>query len=94
MCNQSHRNDVPILWFLNVMFAHRTDIYPLRLFAKLTNPNQPSHFDLQACDCGRGAVLLAVARGKVSEGVDFDHHYGRAVLMFGIVNGSLAIMRR
>lgn len=38
----------------------------------------------QACDCGRGAVLLAVARGKVSEGVDFDHHYGRAVLMFGI----------
>lgn len=39
---------------------------------------------LQACDCGRGAVLLAVARGKVSEGVDFDHHYGRAVLMFGI----------
>lgn len=41
-------------------------------------------FYLQACDCGRGAILLAVARGKVSEGVDFDHHYGRAVLMFGI----------
>lgn len=39
---------------------------------------------VQACDCGRGAILLAVARGKVSEGVDFDHHYGRAVLMFGI----------
>jgi hypothetical protein len=29
-------------------------------------------------------VLLSVARGKVSEGVDFDHHLGRAVLMFGI----------
>lgn len=39
---------------------------------------------VKACDCGRGAILLAVARGKVSEGVDFDHHYGRAVLMFGI----------
>lgn len=39
---------------------------------------------VKACDCGRGAVLLAVARGKVSEGVDFDHHLGRAVLMFGI----------
>ena len=25
-----------------------------------------------------------MARGKVSEGVDFDHHLGRAVLMFGI----------
>lgn len=29
-------------------------------------------------------MLLSVARGKVSEGVDFDHHLGRAVLMFGI----------
>jgi DNA excision repair protein ERCC-2 len=26
----------------------------------------------QACNNGRGAVLLSVARGKVSEGIDFD----------------------
>lgn len=39
---------------------------------------------VKACDIGRGAILLAVARGKVSEGVDFDHHYGRCVLMFGL----------
>ena len=39
---------------------------------------------MKACESGRGAILLSVARGKVSEGVDFDHHYGRAVLMFGI----------
>ncbi|KAK9508669.1 hypothetical protein O3M35_006172 [Rhynocoris fuscipes] len=39
---------------------------------------------IKACEIGRGAVLLSVARGKVSEGVDFDHHLGRAVLMFGI----------
>ena len=39
----------------------------------------------QACDNGRGAVLLSVARGKVSEGIDFDHNYGRAVIMFGSV---------
>ncbi|KAM0753866.1 DNA repair helicase [Meredithblackwellia eburnea MCA 4105] len=38
----------------------------------------------RACDNGRGAVLLSVARGKVSEGIDFDHNYGRAVIMFGI----------
>lgn len=38
----------------------------------------------RACDTGRGAVLLCVARGKVSEGIDFDHHYGRAVIMFGV----------
>ena len=39
---------------------------------------------IKACENGRGAVLLSVARGKVSEGVDFDHHLGRCVLMFGI----------
>ncbi|XP_012941013.1 general transcription and DNA repair factor IIH helicase subunit XPD [Aplysia californica] len=38
----------------------------------------------KACENGRGAVLLSVARGKVSEGIDFDHHYGRAVIMFGV----------
>ena len=43
-----------------------------------------AHHHVQACDCGRGALMLSVARGKISEGIDFDHHYGRAVLMFGI----------
>ena len=38
----------------------------------------------KACDCGRGAVFLSVARGKVAEGVDFDRHYGRAVLLIGV----------
>jgi hypothetical protein len=37
-----------------------------------------------ACDCGRGALLFSIARGKVAEGIDFDRHYGRAVLLFGI----------
>jgi len=37
-----------------------------------------------ACDCGRGAVFFSVARGKVSEGIDFDRHYGRCVLLFGV----------
>ncbi|XP_014666749.1 PREDICTED: TFIIH basal transcription factor complex helicase XPD subunit-like [Priapulus caudatus] len=38
----------------------------------------------KACENGRGAILLSVARGKVSEGIDFDHHLGRCVIMFGI----------
>mmetsp|Transcript_7086 Transcript_7086/g.11927 ORF Transcript_7086/g.11927 Transcript_7086/m.11927 type:complete len:984 (+) Transcript_7086:163-3114(+) len=38
----------------------------------------------RACDCGRGAVFLSVARGKVAEGIDFDRHYGRCVVVFGI----------
>ena len=37
-----------------------------------------------ACCNGRGAVLLCVARGKVSEGIDFDHQFGRAVLCIGV----------
>jgi hypothetical protein len=27
---------------------------------------------------------FSVARGKVSEGIDFDRHYGRCVVMFGV----------
>ena len=38
----------------------------------------------RACDSGRGAVFLSVARGKVAEGIDFDRHYGRCVVMFGV----------
>lgn len=26
----------------------------------------------------------SVARGKVAEGIDFDRHYGRCVVMFGV----------
>jgi DNA excision repair protein ERCC-2 len=38
----------------------------------------------KACECGRGGIFLSVARGKVAEGIDFDRHYGRCVIMFGI----------
>jgi DNA excision repair protein ERCC-2 len=38
----------------------------------------------KACDNGRGAILFSVARGKVSEGVDFQDGYGRCVVMLGV----------
>ena len=38
----------------------------------------------KAIDCGRGALFLGVARGRVSEGIDFADHYGRCVLLFGL----------
>uniref|UniRef100_A0A0G4HEZ2 DNA 5'-3' helicase n=1 Tax=Chromera velia CCMP2878 TaxID=1169474 RepID=A0A0G4HEZ2_9ALVE len=38
----------------------------------------------KACDCGRGAIFLSIARGKVAEGIDFDRHYGRAVVLIGV----------
>lgn len=37
-----------------------------------------------ACSRGRGAIFLSVARGKVAEGIDFEHHFGRMVILFGI----------
>ena len=37
-----------------------------------------------ACDQGRGAIMFSVARGKVSEGIDFERHYGRCVVLIGI----------
>lgn len=38
----------------------------------------------RAVDSGRGALLVAVCRGKVSEGVNFADAYARAVLVVGI----------
>lgn len=37
-----------------------------------------------ACDSGRGAILLSVARGRAAEGIDFEGQYGRAVILFGV----------
>ena len=37
-----------------------------------------------ACDSGRGALLLGVARGRASEGIDFSDHYGRCCILFGL----------
>lgn len=38
----------------------------------------------KAVDKERGAIFMAVLRGKVSEGLDFADMYGRAVLIVGI----------
>lgn len=37
-----------------------------------------------AIDQGKGALLLAVCRGKLSEGMDFGDAYGRAVILIGV----------
>ncbi|GAB1223776.1 hypothetical protein ENUP19_0161G0034 [Entamoeba nuttalli] len=36
-----------------------------------------------ACHTGKGAVLLCVTRGRLSEGIDFTNHLARAVLIIG-----------
>ena len=41
--------------------------------------------DFQACENGRGAVLLSVARGKVSEGIDFGGYIWKFMFRFWCV---------
>lgn len=57
------------------------------IFIEGKDPNQTSialsHYR-KACDVGRGAIFLSIARGKIAEGIDFDNHYGRAVLVCGV----------
>lgn len=38
----------------------------------------------RACYSGRGAIFFSVARGKVSEGIDFSGSLGRAVILIGV----------
>lgn len=38
----------------------------------------------KACDVGRGGLFLSICRGKVAEGIDFDRHYGRCVILIGV----------
>ncbi|XP_058745503.1 general transcription and DNA repair factor IIH helicase subunit XPD-like [Vicia villosa] len=37
-----------------------------------------------ACNSGKGAIFLSVAGGKVAEHIDFYHHYGRLVIIYGV----------
>lgn len=64
------------------------EIWKFKLILVETPDSQETSLALEtyrtACCNGRGAILLCVARGKVSEGIDFDHHYGRTVLCIGV----------
>lgn len=64
------------------------EVWKYKLILVETPDSQETSLALEtyrtACSNGRGAVMFCVARGKVSEGIDFDHHYGRTVLMIGI----------
>lgn len=64
------------------------EIWKSKLILVETPDSQETSLALEtyrtACCNGRGAILLCVARGKVSEGIDFDHHYGRTVLCIGV----------
>ena len=53
-------------------------------------PRESSHYKFvisafyQNIHCGKGAVIFAVCRGKISEGLDFSDDAARAVILVGI----------
>eukprot|EP00727_Mastigamoeba_balamuthi_P004114 m51a1_g1370 putative tfiih basal transcription factor complex helicase xpd subunit-like (1065) ;mRNA; f:415787-420582 len=57
------------------------------VFSETQDPVETSwalHHYKRCCEIGRGAVMLAVARGRLSEGIDFSRHYGRCAVVFGV----------
>lgn len=64
------------------------EVWKYKLILVETPDSQETSLALEtyrtACCNGRGAILLCVARGKVSEGIDFDHQYGRTVICIGV----------
>ena len=48
---------------------------------------------VEACENGRGAILFSVARGKVSEGIDFAHHLGKTLINLSLTNFLLEVER-
>ena len=40
-----------------------------------------------------GAILLGVCKGKLSEGLDFKHHFGRTVVIVGIPNADITDLK-
>ena len=50
----------------------------------IAESNIAVHNYRKACDEGKGAILLCVVRGHISEGVHFNDHYGRCCVMMGV----------
>ena len=65
-----------------LLFIESKDVAETSLVQTSFTYKKIQHYK-QACDIGRGASLFAIARGKIAEGIDFEHHYGRCVAIVG-----------
>ncbi|KAG0419663.1 General transcription and DNA repair factor IIH helicase subunit XPD [Dictyocoela roeselum] len=78
-----YMEEIVSLWSLNKM------IYTFKKLVFIETPDFRETSEAlenykRAIDAGRGAILLCVARGKISEGVDFKDQYGRCVVVVGV----------
>lgn len=77
--------DLTSIWntsgFLSEISAHKL------VFFETPDPVETLHAleaYRRACDGGRGALFFAIARGRLSEGIDFRGHHARLVIMIGV----------
>ncbi|CBK20347.2 uncharacterized protein [Blastocystis hominis] len=90
----SHISNPFLIWnrclFLCEWDAHGVirDIYNYKLLYIESRDINESNVAVQnyrkSCDEGKGAVLLCVVRGHISEGVHFNDHYGRCCILMGV----------
>lgn len=72
-------------WNMSGMWKAINDVKPI-----FTEPKRKDEFDqtmndyYSAVNISRGAIFMAVLRGKVSEGLDFKDQNGRAVIIVGL----------
>ncbi|KAL0209455.1 hypothetical protein RCL1_007823 [Eukaryota sp. TZLM3-RCL] len=82
----------PSHFYMNECLAlwQRMDLIDLFTKYKLLLVDTPSEYSttlakhIAACNSGRGSLLFAVARGKISEGIDMSGHLARAVVIIGM----------
>lgn len=78
-------NKAQDVWQQSGMWKSINDVKPI-----FTEPKRKAEFDecmssyYEAVKLTRGAIFMAVLRGKVSEGLDFKDQNGRAVIVIGL----------
>lgn len=78
-------NSTQEVWQQSGLWTSINDVKPI-----FTEPKRKDEFDTcmqdyySAVNVSRGAIFMAVLRGKVSEGLDFKDQNGRAVIVIGL----------
>lgn len=79
--------DLITLWNITSSNMFRTITSNKLVFFETPDPIETMHAVAcyrKCCDSGRGAILFAIARGKLSEGIDFKYHHARGIILIGV----------
>lgn len=79
--------DLITLWSITSSNMFRVITNNKLVFFETPDPIETMHAVAcyrKCCDSGRGAILFAIARGKLSEGIDFKYHHARSIILIGV----------